>query len=91
MSKAIIEQIQGLINSTVAKIEARQKVPTSEELSAVAKLVNSLNKLEETLRQPVIKSKPEKLDPKKMSKRDRDAYYCVHGNPDFAEQLMRVK
>ena len=89
MSKAIIEQIQGLINSTVAKIEARQKVPTSEELSAVAKLVNSLNKLEETLRHPVIK--PDKPDPKKMSKKDRDAYYAENGNPDFVKQLMRVR
>ena len=37
MSKVIIEQIQGLIKSTVTKIEARTRVPTSEELSAVAK------------------------------------------------------
>ena len=57
----------------------------------MAKLVNSLNKLEETLREPIIKSKPTKPDPKKMSKKDRDAYYEEHGNPNLARQLMEVK
>ena len=86
MSTATIRQVKNLIKSTINKVEARDRVPTSEELSAIAKLVNSLNKLEETLRQPV--ARPGKSDPKKMTKKQRDEHYAEYGDPNFAEHLQ---
>lgn len=87
MSTAMIKQIRGLIKLTINRVQSRNRVPTSEELSAIAKLVNSLNKLEETLRQPV--AQPLKPDPKKMTKKQRDEFYSMHGDPDFAASLTK--